>query len=110
MVDEIWSTRITVDEIHSEHYTEQEYDGDGGSYSTDYWEEIDSDILYSGEFTYVGEEDEIQNEVLLPALITHLQKHIGLGSEDSFYVEGDSLEYKFFDAKTDKPLYRVSLG
>jgi len=106
---EIWTVRVSIDEVHATEEWEQEYDGDGEVCSYSYWDEYDATELCTVEVPYIGEEDEIRDEILIPALEEYLKVHI-LDSHQDIYLQGDCLSYIVFDGAEEKPILRLSLG
>lgn len=110
---ELWSLDATIYEVVAEEVWEEDYvnDGEGGlclPYRT--WEELDESKIASVEIPYIGEEDEINPKILIPAIQDFLEdnKYLVNGS----YIEEDQggLSFTAYYDSNQCPYLRVRLG
>lgn len=110
---ELWTLPVTISEIVAEDHWDEEYvnDGDGGStQSYRYWEELDEVKLSDAEIPYIGEEDEVNPEVLIPAIKNFLDNNGYLYR--GTYIEEDKggLSYTAYYDSNHCPYLRIHLG
>lgn len=111
---ELWTLPVTIYEILVDEVWEKDYvstyEGGETSHSYRYWEELDMSKVANLEIPYVGEEDEIRSEVLVPAITWYLEKNNYLVG--GTYIEPDKggLSYTAYYNSNDCPYLRITLG
>ena len=110
---ELWTLPAIISEVSVEERWELEYvnDGEGGTTtSSRFWEEIDEFKVSEVEIPYIGEEDEVNPEILVPAIEEFLKKKNFISS--SSYIEEDrhGMSYTVYYDRSDQPYLRVTLG
>lgn len=110
---EIWTVDASIEDVIAQQREDQCYVSteDGGTVeSHSYWEVLDHAPLSKVQIPYVGEEDEIRDTVLIPAIEEYLREFNYIGKKEVVEFTGDCLEYTVVSVRSDRPLFRVILG